>query len=40
MEKPFVLGDPIAGTKEHRRIVITAITGMLAKHSGMNQIKY
>ena len=40
MEKPFVLGDPIAGTKEHRLIVITAVTGMLAKHSAINLIKY
>jgi hypothetical protein len=31
MEKPFVLGDPIAGSEEHRRIAITAITGMLAR---------
>ena len=34
VEKPFSLGDPIAGSKEHRRIAIDTVTGMLAKQSG------
>ncbi len=33
VERPFVNGDPIAGTSEHRRIAIDAITGLLAKQS-------
>jgi hypothetical protein len=31
IERPFAAEDPIAGSEEHRRIAITAITGMLAK---------
>ena len=30
VDKPFAFDDPIAGTEEHRRIAIDAITGMLA----------
>jgi hypothetical protein len=30
-ERPFAAGHPMAGSEEHRRIAITAITGMLAK---------
>ena len=36
IEKPFTLDDPIAGSEEHRRIAITAITGMLVKQSEMD----
>ena len=31
LERPFAAQDPIAGSEEHRRIAVTAITGMLAK---------
>ena len=31
LERPFAAEDPIAGSEEHRRIAVTAITGMLAK---------
>jgi hypothetical protein len=31
IERPFAAEDPIAGSEEHRRIAITAVTGMLAK---------
>jgi len=31
LERPFAAEDPIAGSEEHRRIALTAITGMLAK---------
>jgi hypothetical protein len=31
IERPFAAEDPIAGSEEHRRIAVTAITGMLAK---------
>jgi hypothetical protein len=31
LERPFAAEDPIAGSAEHRRIAVTAITGMLAK---------
>jgi hypothetical protein len=31
IERPFAAEDPIAGGEEHRRIAVTAITGMLAK---------
>ena len=31
IERPFAANDPVAGSEEHRRIAITAITGMLAK---------
>ena len=31
LERPFAAEDPIAGTEEHHRIAVTAITGMLAK---------
>ena len=30
-ERPFAADDPAAGSEEHRRIVITAVTAMLAK---------
>jgi hypothetical protein len=30
IERPFAAEDPIAGGEEHRRIAVTAITGMLA----------
>lgn len=31
VERPFIEGNPIAGTAEHRRIVIDAITRLLGK---------
>ena len=31
IERPFAAEDPIAGSEEHRRIAVAAITGMLAK---------
>jgi hypothetical protein len=31
VERPFTANDPVAGSEEHHRIAITAITGMLAK---------
>lgn len=31
IERPFAADDPVAGSEEHRRIAITAITGMLTK---------
>ena len=31
IERPFAAEDPIAGSEEHRRIAVTAITAMLAK---------
>ena len=34
LERPFIAADPLSGTREHRRIAIEAITGMLAKQSG------
>jgi hypothetical protein len=31
LERPFASDDPIAGTAEHRRIVIDTLTRLLAK---------